>query len=445
MTGWLRSFFVPSEDLDPGMHVSRVVRMGLGVIGLGVLGLGGWALLAPLSGAIIAPGFVKVDLNRKVVQHQEGGIVREIKVRDGDRVRQGQELVVLDDVRVEAAFDLLRLQVDSERARAARLTAEAAFAAAPTFPADIRKREADPKILEIIEREKALFRARRQAIESQIGELNKQIVEIGEEAKALTEQIDAEKRAIDLQKEELRVNEELLKQNFIQKTRVLTLQRAVAEYEARYGEHKAELAKARQRASELRLRILSMQNQYRQAATDELKETTAKQFDLEERIRPTKDASERQRIPSPIAGEVVGLRVFSAGAVIAPREVLMEIVPEEKRLIIEARIRPEDINHVRAGSEADVRLTAYQQRNTPLVQGTVTYVSGDRLVEQQTGTPYYVVNVDVPPDSLASAGNLKLQAGMPAEVFIRTDSRTALDYLLAPVTAYFRRGMREPL
>ena len=445
MTAWLKSLFVPSADLEPGIDVGRVLRMGLLVIGAGVLGLGGWAMFAPLSGAIIAAGFVKVDLNRKVVQHQEGGIVREIKVRDGDRVRQGQELIVLEDVRVEAAFDLLRLQLDSERCRAARLTAEAAYAKAPVFPADIQRRAKDPKIAEIVDRETALFRARREALDSQVLVLRQQIAEIGEEAKALNEQIDAEKRAIELQREELKVNEELLRQNFVQRTRVLTLQRAVAEYEARYGEHRAELAKARQRTSELELRILSMRNQYRQAATDELKETSAKSFDLEERLRPTKDASERQRIVSPMAGEVVGLRIFTSGSVIGPREVLMEIVPEDKRLIIEARIRPEDINYVRPGSLADVRLTAYKQRNTPLVHGSVTYVSGDRLMEQQTGVPYYIVNIDVNADSLAAAGNLKLQAGAPAEVFIRTDSRTALDYILAPVTAYFRRGMREPL
>jgi HlyD family type I secretion membrane fusion protein len=181
-----------------------------------------------------------------------------------------------------------------------------------------------------------------------------------------------------------------------------------------------------------------------QTATDELKESTSKMFDLEDRIRPSRDASERQKIAAPIAGEVVGLRVFNPGSVIGPREVLMEIVPQEKRLIVEARIRPEDINHVRPGSEADIRLTAYQSRTTPLVPGSVTYVSGDRLVEQQTGQPYYVVHIDVPEKSLGAA-NLKLQAGMPAEVFIRTDTRTALDYLLAPVTAYLRRAMREPV
>ena len=148
---------------------------------------------------------------------------------------------------------------------------------------------------------------------------------------------------------------------------------------------------------------------------------------------------------APIAGEVVGLRVFSPGAVVGPREVLMEIVPEDKTLVVEARIRPEDINHVRAGSEAEVRLTAYQTRTTPLVAGNVNYVSADRMVDPQSGAPYYVVNVDVSAGALADAGNLRMQAGMPAEVYIRTDSRTAFDYMLAPVTAYLRRGMREPM
>jgi len=441
----LRSFFVPSPELEPGVDVSRVVRAGLAVIVLGIVGLGGWALFAPLSGAIIAPGFVKVDLNRKVVQHQEGGLVREIRVRDGDRVQLGQELVVLDDVRVDAALDILRTQLDAERIRAARLTAEAAYQASPAFPADVLKRRKEPKIAETLERETALFRSRRDAIESQIVVLRRQIAQIDDEAAALSDQIAAEKRALDLQKEELRVNEELLRQNYVQKTRVITLQRAVAEYEARHGEHRAELAKARQRTSELDLRILSMKNGYRQAATDELKESSARTFDLEERIRPTRDASVRQKIIAPIAGEVVGLRIFTPGSVIGPREVLMEIVPEDKRLIVEARIRPEDINHVRAGSEADIRLTAYQQRSTPMVLGSVHYVSGDRLTDPQTGAAYYVVHVDVPQESLAHAGNLRMQAGMPAEVFIRTDSRTAFDYLAAPITAYFRRGMREPL
>lgn len=434
-----------AEGLEQALDMRPLVRAGLAVIAAIVLGLGGWAAFARLSGAVIAPGFVKIDLNRKVVQHQEGGIVREIRVRDGERVKQGQPLMVLEDVRVDATLDTLGTQHVAERAKAARLAAEAAYSRKIAFPSDILRRANEPKVAETLERERALFQTRRAAVESQIALLRRQTREMGDEAVALNDQISAEQRALELQREELRANEDLLRQNYVQKTRVLTLQRAVAEYEARHGEHRAELAKARQRASEVDLRIVSAQNAYKQSAIDELKDSTAKIFDLEEKLRPSRDAAQRQQIVAPIAGEIVGLRVFTPGAVVGPRDVLMEVVPNDKVLIVEARIRPEDINHVRPGSQADIRLTAYKQRSTPLVQGAVTYVSGDRMVDTQTGTPYYVVHVDVTAAALEQAGGLKLQAGMPAEVFVRTDSRTAFDYLLAPVTSYLRRAGREPL
>ena len=429
----------------PGAELTRLSRAGFGVLALGVLVMVAWVVLAPLSGAIIAPAFVKVDMNRKVVQHQEGGIVKQILVRDGERVQMGQTLVVIDDVRLDATLDLLRTQHDGERAKAARLEAERAFLPAVEFPQELAARSGEPKVAEILQREVALFRARREALDSQIVVLRKQIGQTEEEARALAGQIAAERRALKSQKEELALNEKLFKQNYVQKTRLMSLERAVAEYEARWEEHRAELAKTRQRSSELELRVLAQGNAYVQSATDELKEITTRLFDLEERLRPSKDASDRQRIAAPIAGVVVGQRVFTAGAVVGPREVLLEIVPEDKTLVVEAHIRPEDINHVRKGSDAEVRLTAYKQRTTPLVAGNVNYVSADRMLDPQTGTPYYVVHVDVPARALEEAGNLRMQAGMPAEVYIRTDSRSAFDYLLAPVTAYLRRGMREPM
>jgi len=296
-------------------EVRRIVRSGLLVIAGGGAALAAWAAYAPLSGAVIAPGFVKVDLNRKVVQHQEGGTVRAVRVRDGERVKQGQELLALDDVRVDAALDLQRTQLDAERAKAARLEAERAYAAKPLFPPDLLKRAGESKVAEQVARETVLFRARRDAIETQIALLRKQIDETGAEIRALNEQLAAEERALKLQKDELAANEGLLAQGYVQKTRVMTLQRATAEYEARHGERRAELSKARQRTAELELRILSMRNGYAQSAADELKETSSRIFDLEERIRPSRDAAERQRILSPIDGEVVGLRVFSQGAV----------------------------------------------------------------------------------------------------------------------------------
>jgi HlyD family type I secretion membrane fusion protein len=426
-------------------EMRRIARTGFLLVGGGLLALGVWLVLAPLAGAVIAAGFVKIDMNRKVVQHQEGGIVKQILVRDGERVKMGQILVVIEDVKLDATFDLLRTQHDGERAKAARLEAERAMLPVVKFPADLSARAGAPKVAELLQRETALFRARRQALDSQVEVLRKQIRQTGDEAKATAAQIAAEERALKSQKEELALNEKLATQGFVQRTRLMQLERGVSEYEARLEEHRAELAKNGQRTSELELRILAQRNTYVQSATDELKEISTRLFDLEERLRPSRDAAERQRITSPIAGVVVGQKVFSAGAVVGPREVLMEIVPEDKTLIVEVRIRPEDINHVRMGSEAEVRLTAYQSRTTPLVAGSVAYVAADRAQDPQTGAPYYVVHVDVPASALEEAGKLRMTAGMPAEVYIRTDTRTPFDYLLAPVTAYLRRGMREPL
>jgi HlyD family type I secretion membrane fusion protein len=426
-------------------ELTRIARTGGLVMVLGILVMGGWLVAAPLSGAVIAAGFVKVDMNRKVIQHQEGGIVKQVLVRDGERVKAGQVLVVIEDVKLDATLDLLRTQHDGERAKAARLEAERAMSPAVKFPPEMMARKDEPKVVEFLQRETTLFKARREALDTQVALLRRQIQQTGQEVKALTDQIAAEARALKLQKDELATNQSLLEKGYVQKTRLMQLERQVAEYEGRWNERRAELSKAEQRGQELELRVLAQRNAYVQSAADELKEASARIFDLEERLRPSKDASERQRIASPISGEVVGLRIFSQGGVVGPREVLMEIVPEDKTLIVEARIRPEDINHVRAGSEAEIRLTAYQQRTTPMVAGKVNYVSADRMVEQQTGAAYYVAHVDVPLQALTDAGNLKMQAGMPAEVYIRTDSRTALDYLLAPVTVYLRRGMREPL
>ena len=420
---------------------SLVFSGGLIVLA-GATALGAWADLAPLTGAVVAPAVVKVDLNRKVVQHQEGGIVREIHVRDGDHVVQGEELIRLDDVSVDAQLALLRTERDAERAKVARLEAERVYAAKPSFPRDLLSRRADPKIQDLLAKENGLFRARREALDTQIAVLHRQIGETAEEEKALELQLAAEARALKLQKDELSANEQLLAQGYVQKTRILTLERAVAEYEASYGQHQAQAAQARQHATELQLRILELRNHYAQSAADELKDATARLFDLEERIRPSKDASERQRITAPISGVIVNLHVFTPGEVIGPRDVLMEIVPDVQNLIVEAHIRPEDINHVRKGSPAEVRLTAYKQRITPLVNGVVSYVSADRLVDANSHASYYTVQVEVDRGSLQG---LTMQAGMPAEVYVRTDSRTVVDYLLAPVSQSLRRAMREPM
>jgi membrane fusion protein, epimerase transport system len=442
----LEGLLKAEPEVDPSETARRLVRIGFLVLAGGALLIGIWAALAPLSGAIIAPGLVKVDLNRKLVQHRDGGIVKSVLVRNGARVKMGEPMILLEDVRADAQLMVVRKALDAETARMARLEAERAYPTPLAFPKELAARRHDPAIADVLDKETVLYRTRREALEGQVALLKRQAKEIQLEAAALQDQIRTEERAIAFQREELESNRELLRQNFVQKTRVLTLERAVAEYESRRDEHRAEHAKALQRTSEIELRTLGMISSHRQQAADELKNSVSKFQELEERLRPSEDDRARTVITAPASGEVVNLQVVSAGGVIGPKELLAEVIPDEKKLIIEFRLRTEDINYVKVGTPADVRLVPYKQRTTPLLAGKVTYVSGDSLSDpQQPHLPYYVGHIEITPEALRESGDLKLGAGMPAEVYLRTDSRNTLDYMLAPVTSYLRRGMREPL
>lgn len=439
-----KNLLLPRIDVENAEESTRLVKGGLWIVGIAFGLIGGWMVLAPLSGAVVAPGVVKVDMNRKTIQHQEGGIIKEILVRDGDRVAEGQLLMVLNDVRVDASFELVRQQLDSERARGTRLGTEREGGRNIVFPQDLTARaDGDLRIKEFLDREKSLFTSRLSTLDSQINLLKAQIGQTREEQTALGQQVAADTRAMNLQQEQLKQNQDLIKQGFVSQARLLELQRAVADYESRRSERLAELAKSKQRLTELELKILGLRNTYMQTAADELKDNANKTFELQERLRPSVDASERQRILAPATGEVVDMKFTSAGAVIGPRDPIMDVVPNSAKLIVEGRIRTEDVNHVRSGSVADVRLIAFNQRITPVVEGKVTYVSADRLVDRATSQPYYQINVDIPPESLKEAGDLKLQAGMPVEIFVKTTERTALQYLLEPVLAFVRRAFRE--
>ncbi|HEX4985782.1 MAG TPA: HlyD family type I secretion periplasmic adaptor subunit [Burkholderiales bacterium] len=426
------------------LEARRLIRTGLLVVLALVLGAGVWMAITPLSGAAIAQGSVKVDMNRKTLQHQEGGIVKEILVRDGSRVEVGQTLLVINDVRVEANYDLLVTQLDSELAKASRLSAENTLEGSVAYADELLARAADARVKELMRRENAVFTTRRQMLDSQIKLLKEQIVESRREAAALGDQVQAEKRAVQWQQEELQANRKLAEEGFMSNTKLLSLQRGVAEYDARLGEHQATLAQAHQRAGDFELRIASLRNAYMKEAADELKDATAKIYDLRERLRPSLDAAQRQKVVAPVAGEVVDLRVTTIGAVVGPREPLLDIVPANPELIVEARVRPEDITYVKVGGDADVRLSAFKQRITPTVSGKVTYVSADSLSDPKTGATYYVVHVRLTADALREAGDLRLQAGMPAEVFVKTPARTPLQYLLDPVTGFLQRSFREP-
>jgi HlyD family secretion protein len=416
----------------------------MAVLVCGLLPAAAWMSFAPLSSAVVAQAYVKVDLNRRPVQHAEGGIVREVLVRDGQRVRQGEPLLVLGDVSVDADRNRLDHRVKTERASLARLDAEQTMARAITFPPDvIETAEDDPRLAEQLAKERSLFDARRDALVGQVRLLRSQREKVAEEIVALRAQIAQASDSIKFQKSDLETNRKLLKDGFISATRIAQLEGTVADYGVKIEERRAELARAEQRTVDADLRIRSLESDYRQHASDQLKVTAARLSEIEQERRKSLDASARQVITAPASGEIIDLKYSTPGSVIPPRETIADVVPDDIRLVTDARIRTEDIGRIHRGQAADIRFTAFTYRTTQLVRGKVVYVSADRLIDRATHVPYYSVLVEVDPASLATAGDLKLMAGMPAEIYIKGDERTPLQYLVEPVTQVLRRAVRE--
>lgn len=422
----------------------RLGRWGGAVLVGGLLPVLAWMCLAPLSSAVVAPAYVKVDLNRRPVQHAEGGIVREVLVRDGQQVRRGEPLLVLGDVSVDADRNRLTYRVMAGRASLARLDAEQSMADAVQFGPDLQAAaKTDVRLAGQLAKELALFRARREALSTQVGLLRTQRERIAEEIAALNAQIRQAGESMAFQKHDLENNRKLLKDGYIAATRIAQVEASVADYGVKIEERRSELARASQRMIDTDLRIRALESEYRQQASDQLKATAGQVTETEQELRKSLDASARQVIAAPAAGEVIDLKYATPGAVIPPRETIAEIVPSASRLVTEARIRPEDINRLQQGQDAEIRFTAFRYRTTQLVHGKLIYVSADRLVDRATGMPYYSVLIEADAASLASAGDLKLLAGMPAEVYIKGGERTPLQYLLEPVTEVLRHAGRE--
>jgi len=400
----------------------------------------GWASLAPISGAVIAAARIKVELERKTVQHREGGIVREIRVRNGQRVRSGDVLVVVDDVRSDAELSLLEDQLIAERVRHARVLAETTLA--KDFNYDSRL-STEARTREHLVREREQFAARRRTLDEQIVALQTQVREARAQATALGSQIESIETAGRLSAEELKLNEKLVTEGYVPKARLLPLQRADADYRSRLGESRGELALSRQRAAELAARMADARNRYQQAATDELKQSSTRIREIEERLRPSKDQVDRQAIRSPVDGVVMGLRVSAPGEVLAAGAPIADVVPSNELLVVEARIRPQDINHVFADAKAKVRLAAYDSRSTPMLAGRVTFVSPDRMSDAATGESWFAATVEVDVAALKHHPEIQLKAGMPAELFVTTTDRTLFEYLVSPITAFTNRALRE--
>src|SRR5215213_4032801 len=416
---------------------------GFSLIGLfgGTVGL--WAATATLSGAVVAPGQFVVDTYVKKVQHATGGIVGELRVRDGDRVNEGDLLIRLDETVTRANLQIVSKQLDEFLARRARLEAERDGQPKVELPEEFQPRADDPAIRKLMEAERTLFDARVSAREGQKSQLKKRMSQLQDEITGLKAQQTAKARESALIAKELEGVRELYQKNLVQLPRLSALERDAASIEGQRGQLIAAVAQAEGKIAETALQVIQVDEETRADVMKELREIQGRIAELVERRVAAEDQLKRIDIRAPSDGFVHQLAVHTVGGVISPAEPAMLIVPVDENLGLEARVMPHDIDQVALGHTATVRVSASNQRTTPEIFGTVTRISADVSKDQQTGLSYYTIRVGITPDELTRLGNLRIVAGMQAEVFVQTNERTPLQYFIKPLKDQFARAFRE--
>lgn len=418
----------------------RVARWGAALVLFGVVGLGGWAAFSPISSAALAPGVVKVAGERKSVQHLEGGIVREIRVREDQRVSAGEVLLQLDDVAARSRHDALAAEHDALAAEFARWQAEREGRERIVFDDALESRRADPVVARLLDGESRLHASRRAALAGQLEVLGQRQQQAREKIGGRRTELAATRVKLGYIAEEIAGAQSLLDSGMYLKTRYFALRRAEADLQADIGRAEADIAEASALISETALRMSDLRNQQRREADDRIQDLRARLRESAERLEAAAAVLARTRVVAPLPGTVIGLQAHTTGGVIRPGATILEIVPTDAPLVVEARIQPEDIDRVRQGMAAEVRFTAFNRRTIPVFPGSLTRVSADRLTDPARGQAYYLAQVQV---DTGGRPDLVLQAGMPAEVYIVTGERTVLDYLVRPIREQMRRGMLE--
>lgn len=416
-----------------------VAALFLGVFLVG--GVGGWAATARLSGAVIAPGSVKVDQNLKLIQHRDGGIVAEIDVREGDVVARGQVLFRLEDAQANAELSILTVQLREAEARRARLLADRDGLTEIVFPEHLAAD--DPISAVVVAGEVRLHAGNLANRESQRRQLELAVDQIGEEIEGLQAQRGAMEDEIVLVEETHAKLVNLAQKNIVESTRVNLSDRERIKLRGSLGELDASIARARARIGEVKVRIMAIDEVARTDAQRELGLTEARVSELTDRIAAVRDRLERTQIRAPIAGTVNELSVFTVGGVITPAEVLATIVPADANLRIEVRLPPTSIDQVYLGQPARLRFTAFNHRTTPELAGTIAQIAPATTRDEATGEPFYVGYVELTRQELDKLGGLTLMPGMPAEVYIATQEQTAFAYLAKPLVDQFQRTFRE--
>jgi HlyD family secretion protein len=430
--------------LTPLPNIRRLVAAGSAIVAVFVLGACVWAALAPLESAAQAPGVVEVESSRKTVQHLEGGIIGAILVADGDKVVAGQPLIRLDDTKARTTLVALPAQLWDALAGEARLIAERDGAPAPVYPESLTARADEIDIALVLAGQNKIFQTRRSLQKSKTELIQQRIAQTNEEIIGYQAQEAADRQRIALINEEIKGLKQLVDKGLERKPRLLALQRDLAEIEGKRGDAIAQIARAHENIAESRVSILNQENDMQNEVAGSLRDTQKKIHEFQEQIRAAQDVLTRIEVRAPEDGIVTDLRVHTPGGVVTAGEPLLDLVPPTDRMIIQAQLRPEDINLVHAGLPALVRLTPYKQRRTPPLEGTVDYVSADRLIDKHTNLPYYAAKIRIDEEKLKQLVGVEMIPGMPAEVSIKTGESTVAMYALSPVLDSFRRAFREP-
>lgn len=420
------------------------IRIGLGIIIIFIGGFAIWSSLAPINSAAIASGQLVVDFNRKTIQHFEGGIIESIRVKEGQAVVRGEPLLVLRNIDAKAQKELITNQLITAKAVAHRLQTERDNGAGLDF-SEIKKQFVKDKNHDaILKTQTDLFNARKKAFNSKRNIFLKRIDQLNDEIKGLNAQKVSINKQIGLISKELKMTKKLVRSQNAPVTHQLELEKQLAELDGRDGDIKSQIAKAGQSISQTQLEIINLDNDTKNEILAELQEIEIKISDLREQLTSAKDVLKRTIIKSPISGIVMNIKYHTIGAVVQPAADILNIVPQDDQIIVEAKIKPEDIDAVYEGLTAKVQLSAYKDKKVPKISGTLLSISADALTDEMTGISYFLARVQLAENEISQLKtNVKLNPGMPAQVFIITGSRTLIDYLIAPIKDATFKAFRE--
>lgn len=424
-------------------RTGRAARIGLWALGLGFGGFLLWAALAPLDEGVPAQGMISIDTKRKTVQHLTGGLVKEVLVREGQLVQEGQLLMRLDEAVARANFEAARQRYVGLRAMESRLQAEQRGASKISFHPDVLQDANDAQIREVIFTQEQLFNSRRAAMQADLQSMQESIQGQQGLIQAYEGMLGNRKNQQALLTEELNNTRALVKEGYAPRNRQLELERMSAEISSSMAELSGNIVRARRAVAELQQRAIARQQEYRKEVETQLADVGREVAADGEKFRAARDDLNRVDIKSPATGQVVALAFQTVGGVVGPGQKLMDIVPQDQALLIEARVAPHLIDRVHNGLPVDVRFASFAHTPQLVVHGKVVSVSADVLADQQTGAPYYLARVGITAEGYKQLGSRQLQPGMPAEVIFLTGERSMLTYLLKPLTKRLAASMKE--